>query len=197
MVSLAEVITDVASEATATAAARSVRIDLDVPARRPARRSRRPRRLDPRADQSGGERHPAHRRGMTVRLIGRPAEDGRVQVAGGRPLRRYPRGEPAPGLRHRMAWDTGPRAGTTAVPDSVWPSPAGWCESHAGRDRASATSTAAAALRLTCRHRPQPGRPGEGPAHRRPPASSARVVHDSSPRPGTTPWYSTGHSTRG
>jgi signal transduction histidine kinase len=96
LVSLTEVITDVASEATATAATRQVTLDVDVPA-------------DDRLPVLGAPddlaralanlvanaiRHTDP--GMTVRLLGRRAEDGRVQVAvvdacGGIPEESLPR----------------------------------------------------------------------------------------------------------
>jgi signal transduction histidine kinase len=96
LVSLTEVMIDVASEATATAAARSVRIDLDVPA-------------DDRLAVLGAAddltralanlvanaiRHTDP--GMRVQLVGRRAEDGRIQVAvvdacGGIPEESLPR----------------------------------------------------------------------------------------------------------
>jgi signal transduction histidine kinase len=81
LVSLTEVINDVASEATATAAARSVRIDLEVPADDRLAVLGAPDDLTRALTNlvANAIRHTDP--GMSVRLLGRRAEDGRVQVA--------------------------------------------------------------------------------------------------------------------
>jgi signal transduction histidine kinase len=96
LVSLTEVITDVASEATATAAARSVRIDLEVPADDRLAVLGAPDDLSRALANivANAIRHTDP--GMGVRLLGRRAEDGRVQVAvvdacGGIPEESLPR----------------------------------------------------------------------------------------------------------
>jgi signal transduction histidine kinase len=96
LVSLTEVMTDVASEATATAAARSVQIDLVVPADDRLAVLGAPDDLTRALANlvANAIRHTDP--GMSVRLLGRRAEDGRVQVAvvdacGGIPEESLPR----------------------------------------------------------------------------------------------------------
>jgi signal transduction histidine kinase len=96
LVSLTEVITDVASEATATAATRQVTLDVEVPATDRLAVLGAPDDLARALANlvANAIRHTDP--GMTVRLLGRRAEDGRVQVAvvdacGGIPEESLPR----------------------------------------------------------------------------------------------------------
>ena len=96
LVSLTEVITDVASEATATAATRQVTLDVEVPANDRLAVLGTPDDLARALANlvANAIRHTDP--GMTVRLLGRRAEDGRVQVAvvdacGGIPEESLPR----------------------------------------------------------------------------------------------------------
>ena len=96
LVSLTEVITDVASEAAATAATRQVTLDVEVPANDRLAVLGTPDDLARALANlvANAIRHTDP--GMTVRLLGRRAEDGRVQVAvvdacGGIPEESLPR----------------------------------------------------------------------------------------------------------
>jgi len=96
LVSLTEVITDVASEAAATAATRQVTLDVEVPAHDRLAVLGTPDDLARALANlvANAIRHTDP--GMTVRLLGRRAEDGRVQVAvvdacGGIPEESLPR----------------------------------------------------------------------------------------------------------
>ena len=100
--------------------------------RRPARRPRRGRRPDPGAGQPGRQRHPAHRAGHDA-SGSRPAGRGRTSPGRGhRRLRRHPGGEPAPGLRHRLARHAIPQRGRRRRRARPGHRP-GVVESHAGR----------------------------------------------------------------
>lgn len=138
LVSLTEVLSDVASEAAATATARQVTLDLEVPDSDRLAVLGAPDDLTRALANlvSNAIRHTEP--GMRVHLTGRRADDGQIQVA-------VPRR----------------RQGTTAAPGWVWPSPAASSSPTTGGSP-SATWTAAAASRLTCPRRNEPSQLDEG-----------------------------------